>query len=894
MRTWGLWALVASAAAVPCIITVLNDDRPPGEPANEVRLGVVEGEVAFVGRKGGQRVTAGGRLTVGRDGEMALVYPTSTPLPTVAAVPIPTAEPGSEDPQVPGTMQIQIVDALGDLIRDTSVEVGGEVYDAPSGHVTVQDLADGRHVVTAHALGYESVQQTLAVPASGPQAITLEYLCSFVVEAHDTKEGGKPVAGVEISIWEGPPVQRPVKDTITVTVRDSSGGNYDEVKVALRRESDGIRVVRAEGFWGVSIHEEHMQTTNPEAGDMIIGLNGSMWRAGDHTQYPYYSDLMGKPIHSRLRIWDSIVALSESEHDSGHGGTLELERNGGRFNFTFLGANEETRGKVVTKAITGANGQCQFENLPARIYFATARIGDARSFPRIIRPSHSWEKIWYTNESNNQVWVDVTIAGVEVFPHKYIARADVQLKSVDRNIIMSGETDRFGTARFKSVPWGKYRMTVTPPARLDASPASMTLDVDAERPHNGVDAEFDVRLGPSVSGRVLQVGTEEPVEGFPLQLQRKRSEYARTRTDAEGGFSFPNVISGDYRVASTLNRRTCNGFLPAPKSLSFEEPRFEVNDEDVRDLVYYVVPGVETHLSGVVEYEDGSPASDARIGVSVGVTKSGDRADSNGRFDLALLAPESDDEYEVEIHAQVKETIRETLMGPGGKPMSSMTEKIRGSGSSPIAFRAGGTVDGIRITFPLPEDKPAVVGKISTVDGGLIPPQHFSMSVYAYQGRQPRHGRVEPDGSYKIENVEPGPVTVYCAPRGRGISGSDRQTPEPSVSYLMEMHRLEMLENQMTLEFDITLERATHFYGKVIDGDHNPAHEVYVKAIGLGGESYGLGETDRRGVFLVDGIHPGVEHTLVASTEIQGGTLTVLEHLMPPDENIVLMVQLPE
>ena len=142
----------------------------------------------------------------------------------------------------------------------------------------------------------------------------------------------------------------------------------------------------------------------------------------------------------------------------------------------------------------------------------------------------------------------------------------------------------------------------------------------------------------------------------------------------------------------------------------------------------------------------------------------------------------------------------------------------------------------------------AVRGKITTVDGDLSAEQKFFMNVYAYQGRQLRLSEKESDGAYRIENVQPGEITVYCDPKNPSEMPSAQydRTPEPGASYISQMHKLEMPEGESELVLDMTLERATHFYGKVIDQNRNPVNEIYVKAMGPDWESYDLSETDVR------------------------------------------------
>ena len=910
MRVGIIAILTICTAGAAELIHVMKESAPPTDVAERLTVSVESGEVLV--HNSDERHIVQAQFQFSALARRALFLYSSpraaTPTAVVAPTPTPTPTPKIVDALPSSMLHVRIVDALGDYIPNATLEIDGNIHDAPGGQLSVEGLPDGEYTLTAHAAGYETVERTVTLPAPELLDIPLEYLCSFWIEVHAERESASPVAGATVELYEGIEILRPVRDSVTVCVPD-----FSEVRrrcdVVLRRGPDGVRVVRANRFGGSTFQDREFDgigQSNPMVGDRLAGLSGAMWEAGEVTRDPYYGgSLYGDPINSRLRIWDSLTALCQSSESTKYVGFLELDRDGRYFRPDFFGVDLSRRGRLIATVTTDENGRCAFEDLPARFYVAIAYNGDRISWPSVIPPSKRRKRLCVWPESGPGLSVSTTIAGIDDYRHAAIQRARVQVKGLDQNVIMTSETDGLGDVHFAPVPPGRYRITITPPAIAGVGEPKV-VELDMSRPSKRVVVKFDLDPGYRISGRVLRADTGEPVDDFLMKLETKHALYGYASDWSENGgrFEFINVAPGEYTIVEHLTRFSYHGFIPAYRG--FRQPdapvppkpsKLTVADEDITGLEFLVLPGVRTRFSGTVVDPDGQPVEGVDVSLNRGVVESDGQTGPDGRFDLSVFLAQCEAEVEAVLGgAAMDQPEPKTLRTGEFTSFGSFRSPSQvAHGECPVTFHVGDTVDDVRLVLRQEEEGAVVRGRITTVDGDLTEQQMFFMNIYAYQGRQVRLSDKEPDGWYRIENVQAGEITVYCDPNNPSKMPSQTQgTPKPGISYMSQMHQLEMPEGQPELAFDITLERATHFYGKVIDADHNPVNEVYVKAMGPGWESYGLSETDREGVFLVDGLQPGVVHMLVASTEISDGTLAVIEDLMPPDENVTIMVTMPE
>ncbi len=939
MRIWTLSVLATCTLVAFTLIAILKSDRLATEPVQSVALDVQEGAVVFMEKT----VRGGEALSVSPGVAPVLVGSESI----AVADPQPTAKPLPESPtqsvQSAGSelLQLRLVDALGDSIPNGRIEIAGLVHHATQETLTIPNLSSGAHTLIAHAAGYTSAEKSVTLPAPAPVDITLEYLCTFEVEVYDKQQDGKPVEGVEVILWEGPAVQRPVPNTATVIVSDSSLGHSGARRypVQLQRDGDTIRVVQAGGFRDESLRRDSMKQTAPQVGDIVVGIDGSMWRPGDRHQLPLtdYLDLYGKSIHSRLRLWDTLVAIGPLDGGSSYIHVLEIERKGTRLNYGLRRPDVASRGKQIAKGVTGPDGRCRFENLPPRVYFAQARRRDVRSKFCTLRPSHNWEKAPLITSSENRISVEVRKAGLQNPRHRQIVYADLQLKGLKGMVVLSGMTGGRGTGRFKSVPWGDYNLTVTPPAELDARPSSKTLEVSVEEPETRVIVDFEVDSRYIVSGKVLHAETKEPVQGYSLKIRNRAEyqDYGTVSSGPDGRFEFTHIPNGEHEIESVLNPFIYNGFVlgversdEANGRLKSEKLRIQVDDADVKDLECHVLPGIGTQFMGSVTTPQGRPIEGAYVylipGPS-GFVDSGLRTDDQGRFELALILPDTDYTYETDIIACDVESRNRASARVGNITYSSGssmsvgwgTFRIRmhgttvAKGTSPLTFRAGETVRDIHIV--LESERGSVVeGTIKGRDGGL--PQ--SVQYYNISAFQEKHvsasgvstsvavysetsgvassetsqgmSHIKPDGSYFVEKLKPGPVRLRIRPHDlfeKRVDGN--ALLPPTASYQPQELEFEIPEGTEPLRVDIILEPGSYLRGTVTNKSGKPVSRAQVNATSP--TSNVTRYTNEAGFFLIQGLPPDVEHTLTVTPQNRVET-TKLDGVKPPTDNIVFVV----
>ena len=541
--------------------------------------------------------------------------------------------------------------------------------------------------------------------------------------------------------------------------------------------------------------------------------------------------------------------------------------------------------------------------------------------------------------SETSVSVYVLKEGITHYQLKGINGADAHLKAADRVFILSGKANQFGEIRFRSVPWGRYKLTVSPPRHIDASPPTQVFEMTVEEPHTRVETLFDVDFGVTVSGRVLRADTKEPVEGFPLELEKENSygSFGSTYSATGGTFSFSRVPSGKHIVFSgavpgkhvvkaCLNARNYKGFLPPSavptargEKSEFPEPRFTVEDEDIEDIEYLVVPGVETHFVGQVVRADGQPVENAEIvleGLDGAMLDSGLLSGADGRFDYSILLPEYDETIQAGLLGfEIGSNESTTKVIDGQKHITlppsysfgsrSINGHLLGRGSCPVEFKVGDTVRDIRLVLQL--EKKELEGSTVSVriayEGGKDPERHLSPNVNVFQNKKQlqRPGQQE-DGTYRIDGLEPGAFQLYVSVRASTRSSnlaSESEHERIKVSYEAELLELEMPGGEEEMEVDVGLKRGSYLHGKLVDTDRQPIAGIPMRAMG-GEVSFGLCTTDAKGFFLLDGLTPELEHTLTVHKELRALTnkqikpLKEMKGIKPPVDNIVIMIERPE
>jgi len=133
MRVWLTSALVLAVFGLVILAIVTRDAPPTLPPIEAVEVEVTSGKVSFAAKI----VRPGEIVTANADGQSTKVTVSGTPTEATATTP--------EPPPViaPGLLSIRVVDALGDLIQDASVQVAGTVHASTNGGLAIDGLDEG-------------------------------------------------------------------------------------------------------------------------------------------------------------------------------------------------------------------------------------------------------------------------------------------------------------------------------------------------------------------------------------------------------------------------------------------------------------------------------------------------------------------------------------------------------------------------------------------------------------------------------------------------------------------------------------------------------------------------------------------------------------------------------
>lgn len=889
------------------------------EPASQ-EPGVISVQV----EEGSVRVSNGAGEVELAAGDRSVIEPGRAPTLIAAAQPTPEEHPSPAPaptlPEMPSepVLAVRLVDALGEPIPNGVIEIASQTYESAWSEFTIHNVTEGTHTLLAHADGYFSATETVDVPADEWKTVTLEYACGFEIEVRDKPEGGGPVEGAEVLLYEGPPVPRPVRNSLTFVHKWNERDNRVVEKATLRRDGGQIRVVQADG---------RVTQGGLCSGDVVTGF-ASLSQGSD-----------GLPeAPSQLRLWDCLAALCSYNDEPVHLGSLTIRRDVRSFSTTFNSKGPSIEGGLVATSITDENGKCWFENLPPCIYYAEGRKGKARSEIYTISPVDRSVGIWLPEEQNSVVTVTVMdpIGGALLV----FGDAEVELRGLDSFVLLSGKTrfdilhEEGGQVTFHSVPFGKYQLTATLAnvehrtlintflrhaaalghryKETDFVPPSKQMAISVERPQTSVVVRFEPESGFKVSGIVRRAGSKERIAGYPLKLcffsRDPQSEpvYA-TESDSQGRFEFTRVVPGDYILAGYSVRERDTGYMfswygvrlwdpdgPRPRP----EPRIRVIDEDVEGIEYTVLPTVRTRLMGRVVATDGRPVVNAALTLEhldEQVFESGNRIDVDGRFVMSMLLPARDKIFETTLHAWAFEPL----------PNERNDISAAGQGSTPVAFSSGDTIQGIRIVVDLADKGHVLTGRITAPDG-RIPERIRDIRVSAKQEGLPISplAWVQSDGSYHVERLLPGPFTLNI------WSGTPLETPEnvilpPPFSPVRSTDiPLEMPPDRESITYDVVLKQNSYFHGRVIYADQRPVSDadlsiVQATWVGVGPADYNFDNyytvrLNSAGYFLLH-VLPGRQYTLRAIVHTDRKWYEAqLENLEPPIENIVLQVKARE
>ncbi|HPA48113.1 MAG TPA: hypothetical protein PK395_20280 [bacterium] len=825
-----------------------------------------------------------------------------TPVEIVSATPAGQDTIPESDPTLK-SLQVSIMDALGDPIPAGQLRVAGKEYRFTEGRILVRVPGEGEQELVAEAEGYQTATKRIDVSNTDETTIVLEYLSSIEVTVYASEDKRDPAVGAEVFLWVGARPQRPVPPTATVKVEPGSvGGNlYD---ADLKIEKDVVTVADAETKkWERELPPDPDGRLKLSANDIIIGLGGCMYRSGDRAQFQHRHKepilkAIAEPNSPRLRVWDTIAMCALAASDAGNSSKSEIMEFEGRFGraHTYLRLpRPSVERKLVSMGTTDSQGRCRFDALEPGMYYVQARKGDERTLIVTVPPVRGGAEHHLCGGSKVTVEARATGVDLHYWDLSGIQKADVLLQAqpgTDNPGQYMGRTDDYGRVSFQSIPWGTYNLTVAPPPDYRTSPQQRTATIE-DAGHYFL---FFFDLGVTISGKVLRQDTQEPVEGFELILttstpRHQTVYYDAQRSDKEGHIVFRNVLPGWYTITcmddnSNIEIGYAGGFLsafvPSPQGGELKEMgEFEVGDEGIHGFVYYVAPSLQTRFSGRVTREDGSPASGVSVfikGLMGYCTTESPTTDSDGQFDFILMLGGDWGDSIGKIQAQ------EADISPPYLDSNGMLVQnpgiLHAEGFCKVPMHPGETVTGITIVLKQQPHK-SIVGTIQTEDGE--PPGE--VNIYAEQGSFRMPGKMSEDGTYRIEGVTPGKAWLSFEPKSYQIS-SERFGFRYISDYCRESVQIEITQEQDTVTVDVVLHKSGHLAGIVVDENKNPAEGVMVRTVHLGFPQ--VVRTDVTGLFWIGFLRQDQEYTLEVLKNEDSEPLARFEGLKPTIENIII------
>lgn len=843
--------------------------------------------------------------------------------------PTPTATPTATPTVIPNNVRVQ--DAGGFAIPNATVTVADRVYRATDGLLILDDLPRGTHLVQVDADDYESSSVTIQSPTENEKMVTLEYRVSFdlqVIEWSDTKQPrakqtGPPVAGATVYLWEGPAVQRPVSDRITLPLDQETWSGKRTSTV--RRTSRGVSVERIDG----SYNQESLRADN-----RLVGLTarfGPSQTEGAERQ--------------PLRVWDSLTALQSRD-----GKWALMRPEAGGYGLAFFERQPWEHGRLITQSVTDAAGRCRFENLPARLYVVMVEKGNLQSRRTPILPSVRQGRIEIVSWRSNSVQVmtrrsssnsKVKWASQYGTP-RGIPDANVLMRKDDGSSRFSGKTDDRGVCTFNSIPWGEYTLKAIPPPGTDVTPNPNTRKIMVEGCSNSVRLFFDFgeREGIRISGTVLDVKTGNPISGQRVELERNRyyadgertnrrpdwGSYASTLTESDGRFEFHPVETNEYRIEASMYGARYAGFFPISRrvakeaGIDYDKNVFIVEDNDVENIECYVMPGVTSRFFGRVIDEDRRPLEGVSVTYRGEVNVESGRTDADGRFEVSIALGPHPLEHRGSLRATLQGDPRKTRRnytwnGIAFSGVFTSGDDSTRMGYTSVSYLPGATVRDIEIVVE--GDGLTLEGTIRTSDGKV--PEFVELSTISVnQGGRHLYAVIEPDGSYRVIRLRPGEFDLnftYFEPGGiknKALLAAMRKAlayETLSFRKLSMPEYSELLQRQGTMQHDIVTKKTSYFEGKVVDKAGKPVagERVYAWAIQEDENNYDPScyfahtQSGPEGEFLIRQVSSArtyrleVQHTVMRNGKYHSTkTLAQIENLTPPTENIILVVDPPK
>ncbi|MEM6990268.1 MAG: carboxypeptidase regulatory-like domain-containing protein [Myxococcota bacterium] len=379
---------------------------------------------------------------------------------------------------------------------------------------------------------------------------------------------------------------------------------------------------------------------------------------------------------------------------------------------------------------------------------------------------------------------------------------------------------------------------------------------------------IELHPAASVRGQIVIAGTDgEPCKRGSVRLDNPKTDKgARGETELDGAILIRGIKPGTYEVTAS-----CEGYR---KQTDTED--LEIGTEPIDGQVWEVEAGLT--IGGLVVNADGDPIKDARVWASMllegraGTQQwASDRTEADGTFQLAGVVA---GRYNVSASA-------DDYLRLDDKPEIEVSE--RGAEPIKITLERGGSIRG------------RVVDQHGEAVAGA------NVQARGTGGRSWRNrAHTVDDGTFELDNVEPGPTRVSANKGWRKRLKSPGKSDDDLQGELIEVARNEVAEVELVVE---TLDGTIS--GTVTDAGGGPVSDAFINcdresesaAAAAGGNrrsvrwgSWGRKPilTDQDGAFTCDELSGG-KYTIRAFRK--GGGEAITEHIDVGASGVALEIE---
>jgi hypothetical protein len=322
-------------------------------------------------------------------------------------------------------------------------------------------------------------------------------------------------------------------------------------------------------------------------------------------------------------------------------------------------------------------------------------------------------------------------------------------------------------------------------------------------------ARFELDAGHTLSGRVLDKDSEQPIAAAKLTIRALNDDFDSLMpefditSDAKGLFHVATLAAGTYEITAEAPGHTEKDMelaVPRPEGLSIELEGTSRLEGQVIDSTGAPVPGAEVWVLGQVRYSDSEDL---------------ERTDAQGRFSL-----------------EVNEGTYQLGASSGGQS---------GLHEGEVTVARGGMVDGLVIRL---HPTGSLSGKVFVQ--ASHEPLEGARVLILHAGSSRRHGaRTDEKGEFREDQLVPGTYSVTVFRGG----------------YPMTSREGVVVQAGQETPVEFALVRQATVKGSVTDALGRPAEEAYVLAIPatvLGGQAVRYtASVDETGRYELDELSPG-------------------------------------